>query len=485
MTLARLLAAVVVTAALGPWASVSAQEMVDRVIAELNRHPTVDASSEAVSYRILFDAYLEAGPPPFEVGPDFNMATIHPGMSAWGTVSDWAESNPGLAAAVMEVRDRPIVGLPYGRDNVPQAYQDGGVYVDIGIDGNLRNNDFAYLQALRTIEAYVTAEVYRRMEAGDADDGLHLAVAQCFLLRQFCDREFLEEKKPAIQMLSMALSNMRDVFHLYLDKISSERFSDIAWFELPFIRPDRNRLFIPEADRVVSETMIKSVFDENTGEPMPEAFARAFAGIQAREEPLTRFGAARRWKMIADVHGSLDASLERLELVYDDWWRRWRVQEYDPILALDDQFNRTNPVRYAAVIYSVQDIKTLFPLRNQLVAEVNGTAMAAGLCAYRSAFGSYPSNAVNIYSQFIRKRTDTDPFDREFGRFKYRQLDERHAIDTPVGRVWVEEDGALLWSLGQDNEDGRAREHTPDGASGDLVVWPPIRALAREQGLID
>lgn len=485
MTGARLLAAVVLLGCLAPCAAAADEELVRQVTAELNRHPTVATTDDAKSFRPLFDAYLEISSPPMRVGPDFNLATIHPGMSNWGAVSNWVESNPGLAEAIMHVRDRAVIGLPYGADQVPPRYRDAGIYVEIGIDGNLRNNRFAYLDAVRTISAYATAEMYRRMEAGQTDDGLHLAVAHCFMLRLFADREFLEEKKPAIEMLSMSLSNMRDAFYRYLDSISSDRFSDIAWFELPFIRPDRNRLFIPEADRVVSEALIKSVFDEQSGTAMDEAFASTFAAVQAHDQPLTRFGAAKRWEMIAGVHSSLDASLERLELIYDDWWRRWRVQEYDQILDVTSQFERTNPVRYAAVVYSIEDIQSLFPLRNQLLAEVNGTAMAAGLCAYHRALGRYPANAVSIYSQFSRKISDSDPFDQQFGRFGYSLLSERHPIDTSLGRIWIEADQALLWSKGQDHDDDRGREHTPDGASGDLVLWPPLKAIAREEGLLD
>ena len=37
---------------------------------------------------------------------------------------------------------------------------------------------------------------------------------------------------------------------------------------------------------------------------------------------------------------------------------------------LPSQFERTNPVRYAAVIYSMQDIESLFAMRNRLMAEI-------------------------------------------------------------------------------------------------------------------
>ena len=59
------------------------------------------------------------------------------------------------------------------------------------------------------------------------------------------------------------------------------------------------------------------------------------------------------------------------------------------------------------------------------------------------------------------------------------------SIDTVNGRVWIESGAGLLYSVGQNHSDDRGREHTEDGLGGDLVYWPALRALEREQGLID
>ena len=44
---------------------------------------------------------------------------------------------------------------------------------------------------------------------------------------------------------------------------------------------------------------------------------------------------------------------------------------------------------------------------------------------------------------------------------------------------------ALLYSQGQDHEDDRGDEASIDGAKGDLIIWPPVKVLARAQGLIE
>jgi len=461
------------------------RKVVDDLIRTLNSHNTVSVREESKSHPILFTAYLDLTEPPMRIGDSFNQNTIHAKMPQWSAVSGWAESNGHMAKAILDSRDKIAVGLPYGRDNVPPTYVSKGLFVDLIPDGRLGHIDFQYLRAVRTISAYATAEVYRLMEANRVDDALKLALAHIFVLRQFSDRDFLAEKLQGIRMLSEALANFRDVFYVYLDRITLDQFRGIAFREIPFLRPDRNRLLMPEADRHVSEARLRFVFDQRSAQADPTSFSETFARIQSAEKPLTLFGASRRWKMIATIHGSLDATLERLQLIYDDWWRRWRVEAYDPILDIQTEFERCNPVRYAAVLYSLADIEQLFGIRNQLIAEVNGTAMAAGLCGYHKSFGGYPRGTEMIYAFAVRRRSDSDPHDRELAPFRYRQASAREPVDTAPGRIWIEPGMGVLYSVGQDNTDDRAATHTDSGATGDVVIWPPVKALQREAGLID
>jgi hypothetical protein len=462
--------------------SASAAGQREAVLRTLNSDDTVKGTEQSKSYRVLFDAYLKLSPPPEEISGRFNQNTIHSGMSAWAAVSDWAESNPHMAEAILQCKGRNIIGLPYGTDDLDEAYQDANLIA--GVAESFHRIEFPYLDAMEVIAAYATAEIYRLMEAGDAQGALNLAGAHNWVLRQLCDRQFLAEKRQGIQMLIDALGNLRNVFYQYQDAISVEQFRELSRYDIPELRPDRNRLHIPEGDRVVSEALLDTVFDDSSRAD-PEKFANAFASIQSEDAPLTRFGAARRWRMIAAVHDSLDASQERLKLIYDDWWRRWRVQEYDAILDIDTQFDRTNPVRYAAVIYSMQDIEEAFSVRNQLIAAVNGTALSAGLCAYKQTYGVYPGDKEKLYGQSVRKLiSDIDPYDRDFGPLRYRLPSRPESIDTAAGRLRIEDGECLLYSIGQDHTDERARRHSDDGADGELVLWPPIRAVSREQGLL-
>jgi hypothetical protein len=491
-----LAASLVLGLGLGPAAAtaaaVSAQSdpedtSVAEVLAELNATDSVRASDDAKSWRVVFDAWLEASAPPMPVGEDFNFITIWPGMDGWDEVEAWAESNPGVAEAIVDAGDRTLFGLPYGEQEVASRYREAGMSANVAEGGDLRVVTFPWLDQMNGVIACATAEIYRRMEVGRVEEGLELALATAFLLRQCCDREFRDEQYFMISMLSGHLENMRDLFHAYEDRITSDQFARIAIDELPFLRPDRGRLLMPEGDKVVARALIESVFDGNQADR--EAFAETFARIQAQDEPLTLFGAARRWTIVADVHDSLESSLERLDLVYDDWWRRWRVQTYDPILAIPSQWSRTNEIRYAAVLYSIGDVQELFPVRDYLVAATNGTIMAAGIQASISRTGSVPRSQESLYALSVRSRNDSDPYDPDLDRFGYRVLASETFVETALGRVTVPAGSPFLWSLGPDREDNRGAIHSAVAEASvedaDIVFWPPIKALQREQGLRD
>lgn len=450
----------------------------------LNESRSVAGTDASKSYATIFDAYLDLSPPPAEVGRDFNHLLIHPGMKNWAAVRDWAESNPEMAEAIRTAAEKTLFGLPYGADAVASHYREADLTAEFAANDDLRESRYPWLRAIDTVAAFSCAESYRLLEAGQAEEGVGLAVANIFLLRQCCDREFLSEQLYAITLLSEALSNLRDQFYLYLDVIPSDLFAEIAMRRIPFIRPDRSRLFMPEGDKLVAAALLASVFDES-GQPNVERMTRTFAAIQSQDEPLTRFGAAKRWSMIGEIHDSKDSSIERLDLVYDDWWRRWRVQEYDPILAVPTQFSRTNPIRFAAVIYSLQDIEQLFQARDMLIAQTWGTATAAGICGYHRSLGTWPREVISTYAVSLRKSMNRDPFDLEFGLFKYEIVSGEKAIDTDWGRLVLESGEAVLWSKGTDRTDDRGTRHSFDGSQGDLVLWPPIKASLRSRGMME
>jgi len=477
---------------------VAAQE--DEVVRELNRSSEIDVTESSKSYKVLFDAALRLSDAPSQSGgaePGFNLSTIYPGMSNWTEVSDWAEANPHMAEAILEAHQRTVIGLPYGED-IDTKYFTNGMYADIAIEGDLHRQDFAYLEVMDTISAFAVAETYRLFEANQTQRAIDLAIAHIYVLDQLAERVFLQEKLHAINQLTRTLGVLRNQMYSYFDQISLQQFAARDYvgddgedrkgiaFELPWLRVDL--LLMPTGDRVVAEAMIESAFDGNEADP--EKFADIFAKIQSEGKPFTRFGAVERWKRVAAFHASRDATLEHLEVVYDDWWRRWGVRAWSIVLDLDTQYERTNPVRYAAVTYALRDLEEIFGARRRLSAAVNGTVVSAGLCGYRKQFGTYPDDLEKIYATFVQKRFDLDPYNKDEAGFGYRYIGSSpiEIYANPVEGVenFVEVTGCLLWSQGTDYETNRGTQHDPTGQRPeyDIVYWPPIRALAREQGLI-
>ena len=479
---------------LAPGGLMADEESAQKLVEELNKDGTIRGDASAKAWKVLFDAYLAISSPPQPVSSTFNQGSIWPGMSEWGDVSKWASSNSGMAEAIIRSADRTIIGLPYGAENVPNSYSEAGLSVDILIDGGQPVVEFNYFKALDTIAAFATAEIYRRFEIGDVDGALSLLNSKLFVLRMFCDRQFMEEKTHTFELLTESLANARDMYWTYMDQISPDQFREISLRQLPYLRPDRARLLIPEADRYVAEAIMEQVFDKETGDPIPDRFVEVFTRLQSEKEPLTRLGAAARWRAIAGRHASMDASKERLTLIYDDWWRRWRARDYGYIISLASEFEKANGMRYAAVLLSIENIQELFEIRNRLRVAVYGTAISAGLCGFHRRYGEYPVDqsisAQRLYGSEITRQIDKDPYNfldkpEVLGPFHYRKIKNKTLLMVAGDRLWLEPGSALLYSVGSDEQDDRGEEHAELGDDADIILWPPIKALLRKNGVLE
>ena len=463
------------------------------VLAALNK-PARSVQDKAKSWRPVFDAWLALRQPPREFGPNFNVGNIWPGMEGWEQVAAWAHSGAQLSEALVQAQNALAFGLPYGKSAVSAEYQKRGIYGDVGEGDSLGAHEFPYLTAVRGIAAFATAEMYRLAEAGKFDEAAGVAVANLRFLRRICDQQMAEEQLVAIELLIDSLRANRDMIWTYREKIPAETLKLLAKSEYPFLQATDNerlrRMQLPEGERVLLEAVLERTFGED-GQPRDGVFEEFFGRWQSRGDALGSFGAARMWGALAPVHGSLDASRKRLTNIYDDWWRRWRMNPNGPVAKLKTEFAATNSTRYAAILLMLQDLQRLFDMRDILIAEANGTAVAAGLAGHAREYGDvWPRDKDEVYATFVIKRVDFDPYQKAYpytrgdeGRFIYRKLADRFAVETPLGRVWAT--NAILYARGKDHEDNDARAASFDAATGDLVIWPPIRALAREEGLVE
>lgn len=470
--------------ALATLASATAANAQSPELLQKMNEPWSRVTEQSRSATRLFTAYLDLTKPPQEIGEEFNLKSIYPGMEGFEAVSKWASDNAAMGKALIDLQNCQVLGVPYGTDGVDPKFVERGLVVLVAPGGDLTKVDFQYLKALQTIAAYVTADMYRLCEAGKFDEAFAIGVAHLRVMRQACDAQMFEEKSAAMTMLADAMSVHRDIIYTYRDKVGIELLRKLATKDYPFLKPTDNerlrRIAMPEGDQLLAAELLKSVFDSN-GQADQGKFAQTFSEMQSREEPLTGFGAMKRWERVAGVHGSLDASMIKLTAVYDDWWRRWRMRPFDPMMSLPTEYSVINPVKYAAVVFATRDIESLFALRRRLVTEFCGLVSAAGLCGYRLQFEDWPNDIEKAYARFFPKRFDFDPYDREYGRMRYEYLGTRErGVESEYGRVEVT--GCILYARSDDGDFDDADRHAEGGLLGDFVVWPPLRAVSRGQG---
>ncbi len=465
----------------------------DDVLEKLNNSASTIGSEDVKSWRIFFDACLEITPPPTPLSNEFNMNTVWPGMEGWSDVVSWAEQNEHMAGAFLESAKRALIGMPYGSENVPDAYLSKDIVAEIGVDGFLHSFHFGYVESVQLACLWSTAELYRLFEIGETDRAIQLLMSELIVLRKFCDREFLKEQLAFMPMLSNALSNTRDMFYSYRESITSSQFRAFARDGIPYLRVDPTRLLMPEGDHVVGEAIVTELFT-STGDADPAKFKEILTDIQASQEPFTRFGAVKYWQSISSIHRGRTDSLARLNKIYDDWWRRWKMRSFHPQLEVDTELKKSNPVKYAAVNLIIRDIQELFFERDFLATQINGTAVSAALCGYKNHFSVYPNSLKMMYAQLLQRSSNLDYFqplllrsdaDRSLytfpvGPFHYRKIIRNTKIFTDAGEVVVKVGQSLLYSVSRNNEDDRGLN------SGiDIILWPPLKSLQREAGWLD
>jgi len=480
------LAAVIAAGLAAPVGSSTAQAQATDLLKKLNA-PYARVAGTAKSADKIFTAYLDMTKPPAAIGDDFNQTTIYPGMDGFADWAKWAEANVSVGKALIDCQNLQVLGVPYGTDGVDPKFVERGLVIEVGAGGDLTDVRFPYLKALEAISAYVAADMYRLCEAGSFDEAFTVGLAHLRVMRQACDAQMYEEKLAAMTMLADAFSVHRDVLYTYQDKLPLELLKKLSLKEYPFLKTSDTerlkRIEMPEGDLYVAEAIIDAVFGAD-GQVADDRFKKTFAAMQAESQPLTGFGASKRWERIAGVHGSRDASTQKLNAIYDDWWRRWRLPAYGTMMAAPTVLSKTNPVKYAAVSKLLQDLTRAFDARNVLIANANGTAFAAAVVArYRADQGRWPQKVeIAIQSDYMKTKMNLDPYDKGYKGFEYRAVAKPKAVDASVGRI--EAPGVLIFAKGIDHESNEAATHTDDGSKGDILIWPPVRELAREQGLL-
>ena len=473
----------------------------EEVIEQLNTASSMEVSDDAKSWQLFFDACLKITPPPTPLSDSFSMNTVWPGMDGWDKVARWAAQNEHMEHIFIETTKRAIVGLPYGSENVSAEYIAKRIFAEIGVDGNLNNFDFGYIESVKLACLWATAESYVLFMEGETNRAMSLMMSELIVLRKFCDREFLEEKIAFMKLLSDALSNSRDMFYAYRSDIKPTQFRRLSMEWMPNIRIGPTSLLMPIGDQILSEALLADLFNPQ-GAADAGKFNEVLAKMQVDGESLTGFGATRYWTKIAGEHLGYGDSKKRLHMMYDDWWRRWKLRFFHPMLSTPTQFENANAVKYAAVKMIVQNTEDLFKERKTLLTQLNGTIVSAALCGYYNQFGLFPSSIKKMYAQFLHRSNNLDPMRKNemrddsdwdlytdpAGQFHYRLIQEKKdklnqkktIISTMRGNVAIEYGECLLYGLSINEENNGGLD-----ADSDSIIWPPMKSLERNAGLLN
>lgn len=463
----------------------------DAALVEQLNKPLADTAEKDRSAPVVFAAFTRMTPPPQIAGEELSQATVWPSMEGWKEVSAWAKANAPLGEALVKAQSASLLGLPYGtKKSDPKWVQSGAVIEVSDLEGGppVQCN---YFRVVRMIGAYAAAEMYRLGEEKDFDGAFNIGIAYARFLRQVCEQSMLQEKVFGLQNLSECMTVHRDFMWTFLDQIPATVFQRVAMKEYVFLKPSDNermrRLQLPEGDSIVVARVLEKVL--GSGSIDSERFADLMASQDAGGNDLSAFGSRELWRRVGEVHGSFDASKERLANIYDDWWRRWKLRANSPMQKVKTQLSATNPLKYRVVVDLVGDVTVAFAWRNVTIAEINGTVVTAGICgSYRDSKNTWPKDVERAYATSMPKRSNFDPFAKIIEGVKrsyplvYRTLPQRLAIDSQYGRVWAT--GCILLAVGKNAEDDSGATHSIDGSVGDLVLWPPVRALARKEGLL-
>lgn len=477
-----------------------------RFVDELNA-PILAVSEDERAYKIYFEAHelIDVADERLAAA----MTSLDPGSNTFQDAIGWA-GEPGQQEAVNLILEknrrgsnatqRKIFGLPYGTHNVDDdlIISDFVVYLR---DDLLFDREEAYLPRYRELVALMRAEAFRRAENGDTSGACEAILAMTRMTRQLCDRRFYDEKHLGMKMLLDAFIEIRDFMWYYRDKLTIADFSGIA---LELERLGLERIQLPTGEELIGQQLIEQIYGADNRVDKNK-FPEVMATFDSLDSPLRRFQAEAYWQQVVDKHRSKREVEVALREAVDNWKLRWRLPLHVS-LAPDSEFEQLDDLEYAAVKRPIRDLQNLFDLRIPLATQLNGTATAAGIHAYITreraklvpgealTEGEVPARLAQVQPSFVSYETTLlDLYQSGDVKLHYaviRNTDPRfshegYPIDTPEGRVTLEEFWPLLYSFGPDQSEdlGKALVHKPQPQKGDqcdIVFFPNVDVMARQ-----
>lgn len=498
----------------------SAQSHIDQANAPLLRVPEAKRSDS-----VLLPVVAKMAPPPAGVSRVDQAMLLPAGSSQWPAAEAWAaaDTQQAVLRALDQITDEEdpvdamVFAQPYGAEAVASTSQgvaliQADLYTELGEPPMLAGAVFRYLPALERVACLVNVEATRRAAAGDSAGAIDVLADWVFFSRQMADRGFLREARWGLRQMITTLDRIRDIAYTDFRAGSRTLRPDHIAAVLNRFRADGyltiDRLRIPTADRLAAEQVIDRVFIARNG-PNADTFAPTMARLASTDRPLRLFSESARWQTVAAA-GSANwfDQHEKLRRIYDDWQARWGLRPFDPLLSLQTEYEKMGRAAFAVLAAVVPDVGVLLNDRDVLKAQLVGTRCSLALVAFYYDAGSFPRDIAAIRPRYVRALGD-DPFNptgrdrggeprleffvpiRDTGdRFGPRETPRPHEINvfTPGGeynfKARVGQDQFVLYSVGPNGAKEWAENATAEpvkNSIGDLLLWPPVISLYREE----
>jgi hypothetical protein len=366
-----------------------------------------------------------------------------------------------------------------------------------------------HLDLIRRLACLANVEATRLAGSGDVKGALALLIDWTYFCRQFIDRPFYAESSLGYEQMTLGLERIRDVAYADLRSgkpvLSAE---DIATF-LDDLRDDARHLAIerielPKGDRAAAEQMIARTYVER-GKADPGPFAEAMARMNTSTRPLRLFSESSKWAGVASTQADWFDVGDALQRVYDDWLSRWPLSPFDRRMALKTDFEKLEKSRHVVVAQALPDLGTLFNARQVVRAQLVGTRTGLAIAAFARAAGNLPPSVSSVVPKYIAK-VEADPFnpertagkepgleyfvpirDQTFDRKEEKKPHTLSVFPPEQGanfKIAIRDDQFILYSRGPDLAKNWAQAVSMQpvpGFPGDLLLWPPVTSLTRQE----
>ncbi|CAN5810327.1 hypothetical protein BH11PLA1_BH11PLA1_21220 [soil metagenome] len=478
----------------------------DDFIARLNANFSgVPASKNAGP--ILFALLAKMDAPPAALLDPRRAAIVTTNSADWPAIKAWIEAQPqkDLLAGVKKVTDEEdwkksyTFATPYGADAVekvdPKLVIDK-LYVELGEPALLQQADFLYLPRMTALEMLLQCEATQQAADGKPAAALDTLIRTCWIGRMMCDREFQQEIAWGLDCMTLALMRMRDVAYqdslLSAPQLTAENIRDV----LGRIRGRAGmlgfeRINPPAGNRLAAEQLVATVMVPGQG-PDADRWATTLGRTLAKDRPLRMFSEMAKWEGIRSVHANAADTAKEVAKVYNDFYARWKLDPFDPIVKAPSDYAKLDRARFALVDSTVIDMERLSAQRAVAIMEAAGTRMSLAAYGYQLGHGGQlPVTLASTRPQII-KENDTDPFDP--GRRKalgYRAMTalkeitlfpEIIGLRTQTFKANILANGFLVYGVGPDGLDngGSRFTQTVEDEKGDYLIWPPVISLVRQ-----